>query len=164
MTLSKTILNIRFGYGIHAGGPNMATVAGALRGLTVTDPLDRRFARPSMLERIDLHVEMQAAQRKNVFGSEARYKAARQKGRDWVGGDMQAYFARAARSEHGFKERLVAFWVDHFTISAKNQRLALTLGAYIDEAIRQLTIISTQIGDAFPHEVGGLRAAQIPPK
>ncbi|MHA1127868.1 MAG: DUF1800 domain-containing protein [Alphaproteobacteria bacterium] len=139
MTLSKTILNIRFGYGIHTGGANMTTISDALRGLTGADPLDRRFVRPSMLERIGLHGEMQAAkrdERKNISGAEARYKAAQQKSRGWVGEDIQTYFARAAISEHGFKERLMAFWVDHFTISAKNQRLALTLGAYFDEAIR----------------------------
>ncbi len=33
--------------------------------------------------------------------------------------------------------------------------------AHIDEAIRQLTLMSTQIEDAFPHEIGGLRAAQM---
>ncbi len=139
MTLSKIILNIRFGYGIRSGGPNMTSITEALQGVKGADPLDRRFARPSMLERIGLHAELQAArrdQRKNVPGGKARFKAAQQKIRRWTGEDMQAYLVRAAMSEHGFKERLVAFWVDHFTISAKNQRLALTLGAYIDEAIR----------------------------
>jgi uncharacterized protein (DUF1800 family) len=117
----------------------MTSVDGALRGLTVADPLDQRFQRPSMQERIKIHEEIQAAkrdERDNVSGAEARYKASQNKSRSWVTEDMRAYFSRAALSEHGFKERLVAFWSDHFTVSGKNQRVLLALGAYTDEAIR----------------------------
>lgn len=139
MAISKTTLNIRFGYGIRVGGANMASITGALRGVTAADPLDKRFVRPSIIERIDLHAEMQAArrdERNSVSGAEARYKAVRNKSRRWIVEDAQAYFARAALSEHGFKERLVAFWSDHFTVSGKNQQVQLALGAYTDAAIR----------------------------
>jgi len=107
--------------------------------LTVADPLDRRFARPSLIDRIELNADMQAAkrdERDKVSGVQARYKAAQNKSRSLITEDMQVYFSRAALSEHGFKERLVAFWSDHFTVSGKNQRLLMALGAYLDEAIR----------------------------
>ncbi len=139
MAISKTTLNIRFGYGIRVDGPNMSSVAGALRGVSVADPLDKRFARPSIIDRIDLYEEMQAArrnERNKVSGADARFKAVRNKMRSWAVEDAQAYFSRAALSEHGFKERMVAFWSDHFTVSGKNQRVTLALGAYTDEAIR----------------------------
>ena len=139
MAILETILNTRFGYGIRPGSARMTSISGALRGLTVVDPLDRRFKRPTMLERIKIHEKMQAAkldERNNVSGAEARYKAAQNESRSWVTEDMRAYFSRAALSEHGFKERLVAFWSDHFTVSGKNQRVLLALGAYTDEAIR----------------------------
>ncbi len=139
MALSETILNTRFGYGIRPGSARMTSISGALRGLSAVDPLDRRFKRPSMQDRIKIHEKMQAAkrdERDKVAGAEARYKAAQNESRSWVTEDMQAYFSRAALSEHGFKERLVAFWADHFTVSGKNQRILLALGAYVDEAIR----------------------------
>ncbi|PCJ74572.1 MAG: hypothetical protein COA53_09395 [Rhodobacteraceae bacterium] len=139
MAISKTTLNIRFGYGIRVGGANMASISDALRGVTAADPLDRRFSRPSIVDRIDLHEEMQAArrdERNKVSGADARFKTARNKMRRWAIEDAQAYFSRAALSEHGFKERMVAFWSDHFTVSGKNQRVTLALGAYTDEAIR----------------------------
>ncbi len=139
MAISKTTLNIRFGYGIRVGGANMASVSDALRGVTAADPLDRRFARPSMQKRIGLYIKMQAArrdERNKVSGAEARFKATRNESRRWIVEDAQAYFSRAALSEHGFKERLVAFWSDHFTVSGKNQQVQLALGAYTDEAVR----------------------------
>ena len=139
MAISETILNTRFGYGIRPDARNMGSIADALNGLKEADPLDRRFARPDMLARIGLHQEMQKAkrdERRNVSGAEARYKAAQQESRSWIGEDMRSYFARAAISDRGFKERLVAFWADHFTVSGKNQRVLLTLGDYLDEAIR----------------------------
>ena len=139
MALSETILNTRFGYGIRPGSARMTSINGALRGLTVADPLDRRFRRPSMQDRIEIHEKIQAAkrdERDKVSGAEAHFKAAQNESRSWVTEDMRAYFSRAALSEHGFKERLVAFWSDHFTVSGKNQRVLLALGAYTDEAIR----------------------------
>lgn len=33
--------------------------------------------------------------------------------------------------------------------------------SHIDEAIRPLTLISEQVGDAFPHQIDSLRAAQL---
>lgn len=139
MSISETILNTRFGYGIGPKAARMTSISGALLGVTAVDPLDRRFERPSMQERIEIHEKIQAAkqdERNKIAGAEGRYKAAQNKSRSWVTEDMRAYFSRAALSEHGFKERLVAFWSDHFTVSGKNQRVLLALGAYTDEAIR----------------------------
>jgi uncharacterized protein (DUF1800 family) len=43
----------------------------------------------------------------------------------------------ALAPQSGFQERLVGFWADHFTVSAKKSRLgAILAGAFVEEAIR----------------------------
>ena len=43
---------------------------------------------------------------------------------------------RAVVSDAGFRERLVQFWTNHFTVVAKNLMLSSTIPAFIDDAIR----------------------------
>lgn len=139
MAISPIILNTRFGFGIRPGARNMGSISDALKGLKEADPLDRRFARPDMMARIGLQQRIRKAkqdEKNRVRGAEARVKEFTQENRKLIGEDMRDYFARAAISNHGFKERLVAFWLDHFTVAGKNQQVLLSLGAYIDEAIR----------------------------
>jgi uncharacterized protein (DUF1800 family) len=44
--------------------------------------------------------------------------------------------ARGLDATDGFRERLVAFWADHFTVVAPDLRAALTAAAMVEEAIR----------------------------
>ena len=50
--------------------------------------------------------------------------------------EAQARFRAALRSEIGFRERLVLFWSNHFSVSATNPRVRVTAGSYEREAIR----------------------------
>ncbi|KAB2850894.1 MAG: DUF1800 family protein [Hyphomicrobiaceae bacterium] len=51
-------------------------------------------------------------------------------------GEMQARFRTGLRSDIGFRDRLVLFWSNHFSISAINPRVRVLAGAYEREAIR----------------------------
>jgi uncharacterized protein (DUF1800 family) len=50
--------------------------------------------------------------------------------------ERDAYIAQALTTESGFRERLVWFWYNHFTVSARTRQSATCLGPYIREAIR----------------------------
>lgn len=49
---------------------------------------------------------------------------------------VRASVARALDSPDGFRERLVAFWADHFTVASKNLRDRPMPGALAEDAIR----------------------------
>jgi uncharacterized protein (DUF1800 family) len=49
---------------------------------------------------------------------------------------VKAIFARAVGAEDAFRERLVAFWADHFTVAARNRTERAIPAILIDEAIR----------------------------
>lgn len=139
MAFSQFILNARFGYGIRPGAEIFASAAEMVDSLRQPDPLAARFARPTMAERFALNNDLRVArrdQRRDVAGAEDRYDVARRKIRAWVAGDMQAYVVRATLSDNGFRERLVAFWGDHFTVSGKNLPIQLALGDYTNSVIR----------------------------
>ncbi len=139
MAVSTFILNNRFGYGIRPGAPAASSVAEALAGLTARDPLEKTFRRPSIKERIKLYEEdrkIRRDMRNNVAGAGERRKDFRKKMRMLIAEDRRAFLARASLSDFGFRERLVGFWADNFTVAGKNQQLQLAIGSYVDEAIR----------------------------
>ena len=136
---TSILLAARFGYGVRPGQELPASVNAVLAALKDPDPLDRKFIRPTTKERIGLYQRLSEArkgERDNVAGAAERFRDIKLKAGQWVHQDMQAHFGRAAFSEQGFRERLVAFWVDHFTVAGKNQRVSLLIGSYLDEAIR----------------------------
>jgi uncharacterized protein (DUF1800 family) len=47
-----------------------------------------------------------------------------------------AFLAQAITTPNGFRERLVWFWYNHFTVAARTRPASASLGAYIREAIR----------------------------
>ncbi|MFQ5624835.1 MAG: DUF1800 family protein [Paracoccaceae bacterium] len=139
MAISEQILAIRFGYGVRPGGRGAKDRAALLRGLTAPDPLARRFARPGVKQRLALVGKLRKARKRRKdgkSGAEAQFRRERQAAWKWIIADMRAFLSRAALSDHGFRERLVAFWANHFTVSGKNSAIMLAHGAYLDEAIR----------------------------
>ncbi len=139
MAFSEFILNARFGYGIRPGATLFASPEAMLNSLKQPDPLDKRFVRPSLGDRFALDAVARTALRNNRQGKgdmSAEYQEARRAMRRVVAEDMKAYMLRATISDNGFRERLVAFWGDHFTVSGKNLRIQLALGDYTDSVIR----------------------------
>ncbi len=139
MAMLQSTFEIRFGYGVAPDGPASLAPAQSLRRLGEPDPLDERFARPALVQRIEL-VEALAQARRDArndrHGAQERVRALQERGQAWTGGDMRAFMARAALSPNGFRERLVAFWSDHFTVSGRNAELMLAVGSFVDEVIR----------------------------
>jgi uncharacterized protein (DUF1800 family) len=50
--------------------------------------------------------------------------------------EIRALLANALTTQAGFRERLVWFWFNHFTVAARNRVCSAVAGAYIREAIR----------------------------
>ena len=89
--------------------------------------------RIALINEID---DSRKAEQSGVRNAADLYLETRRKAQVWVFEDMQTVLGRATLSERGFRERLVAFWADHFTVSGKNLRGLLSIGAHLDEAIR----------------------------
>ncbi len=56
--------------------------------------------------------------------------------RDHIHAEEADYLGRALITPSPFRERLVWFWANHFTIAARTRPTAATAGAYVREAIR----------------------------
>jgi len=139
MTVSKAILNIRFGYGLSLIGEPMTSASSILADLKIPDNLSKKFISPSFKQRFDLFRQIQKArkeERQNKAGSKEQNKILTNKAKLITLNDMRSHLLRATISPNGFRERLVAFWADHFSVSGKNLQLMLAHGSYLNEAIR----------------------------
>jgi uncharacterized protein (DUF1800 family) len=138
MTPSASLAAFRFGYGLPL--PEGAPVAphAMLAALAAPDQMAQRFAIPGY-DWVHGHVA-DVARNKQA----ARSDAALQARLDGVVQGMQAAglmalratLARALDAPDGFRERLVAFWADHFTVGAGGREDAITPYAFVEDAIR----------------------------
>lgn len=135
--MTPTLAAIRFGMGLPASpvmqtpaamlaalaGPDHAAVDWPGNGLAQVLPLyraaasARRAARQGDVEKVAYRLNLRAAQEQALHG-------------------VQTDFARAVASRDGFRERLVRFWADHFTVEAKFLIDVGLPGAMVEDAIR----------------------------
>lgn len=140
----RDLAEMRFGYGRAPGIAPPSSPDAMLAGLVAPDTMREAFPiedfevfKARMVKARDAQrayrrnigtAEGEAAKkRRNVLNKEARQAAAH-----WMGQSM----LRAAYSPNAFRERLVAFWADHFTARGKNSVIRRATGPYIDQAIR----------------------------
>jgi len=147
---------IRFGIGLPFVGASDA--ASLLAGLSGPDPMLAAFPGPTSAEAMAFKRRgTQTAARSRKEDTETAKKAEQDVRRERRAAQMlgpRLALARALDAPSGFRERLVHFWADHFTVVSRNAFAVMMPGAFADEAIR-------------PH-VGGrfadmLRAATLHP-
>jgi uncharacterized protein (DUF1800 family) len=114
---------IRFGYGLPAGAMGLGaedTAARTWPGITLADlaPVISSY-RPAR----------KAKDATAVREAQRAVDALALRG-------AKAIFARAVGSDDQYRERLVAFWADHFTVTARNRIERALPGVLVDEAIR----------------------------
>jgi uncharacterized protein (DUF1800 family) len=131
MSLSQeTIAAVRFGYGLRPGEPAVAEpealLAGVRAGAGERDPEEPGLAARSARF---LRIREAAERGEDKTPPSTRYRAIYQ-------ADVERRVARATLSPHGFHERLVWFWADHFTVVGRNQRGRMTAPSFEAEAIR----------------------------
>jgi uncharacterized protein (DUF1800 family) len=119
------LLAIRFGYGLP--------VTGRIAAPTGPDVAAARWPGVALEELAPILMEYRAAkQAKDEAAIKAGHKAA-----DALSlRGAKAIFARAMGSDDPYRERLVAFWADHFTVAPKTRMERPLPAILIDEAIR----------------------------
>ena len=114
---------IRFGYGLPAGA----------MGLGAEDTAARTWPGVTLAELAPLALAYRAAKK----GKDDPAVKEAQRGIDALAlRGAKATFARAVRSDDPYRERLVAFWADHFTVAPRNRTERALPSILVDEAIR----------------------------
>ena len=130
------IADIRFGFGLSDAAKSRDGLLSQLQG---PDQAALEFPSFDMKAAYGLFNSYRKARREERSGSaEAAMtaKVARQKALLEIGKAHRAIMARAVFTKTPFRERLVHFWMDHFTVAAKNLPTLVTIPPMIDEAIR----------------------------
>lgn len=136
MTTRKGIEAMRFGFGPKAG--KLPALAPADQ-LNRNDPSPGRHPARSTAETLALHQGVRAKVRAMKAGTPEARELQREGARMHQAQalvHLQVELARAIDAEDGYRERLVRFWSDHFTVRAKRQHERPLPTAFADEAIR----------------------------
>ena len=146
LTFSAALAEIRFGYGLSPRTAAPVSVADMLARLSGPDLNARAFPIPDLKAAGALSAERRRLLRaQKTQAGQAGYEAAtaavkaqlkqmNQTRRRWAGQVM----LRRIAGQDGFRERLVAFWGDHFTALGKNQALRHWATPYVQTDLRPL--------------------------
>ncbi len=129
---------IRFGMGLPAQGASDA--AALLAGLSGPDPMLAAFPGPTVDDAVLFKQRFtETAKRsraENTVEANKADKAIRRERRAAQTTSVRRAMARALDAPSGFRERLVRFWADHFTVVSRGAYAQLLPDAFEDEAIR----------------------------
>lgn len=144
MTFSPELAEIRFGCGLSPSLPKPGDAGDILVGVTGPDAMAKRFP----IEDFDVYRDRvvaatTAARARNKATDPAKKDAFREENRlinrdanRARAGWATQHFLRWAHTTTGFRERLVAFWADHFTAQGKTGVMRFAGSAFVESAIR----------------------------
>ena len=136
MAQDPTTAAFRFGYGLPATAvPDRAEM---LAALAVPDAMAQRHPGMGFAAALPLLREVEATRKlqKADPAKKPQYREALRLSDRAALAAAKVSFARAIDNPDGFRERLVRFWADHFSTSAKNRQTHLLPGTLIEDAIR----------------------------
>lgn len=143
MAFDHELAELRFGTGLGPLAVPPADQQAMLDGLSSTDAMARRYPvplfadlLPGMRDYRDQNRQRRKASGARKQAEDDKLKAMRRSNRQEQLSALNATFARWADTPHGFRERLVAFWADHFTVVGKLPALRHAAPSYVEEAIR----------------------------
>ena len=141
MTFSSELAELRFGYGLSPEVAPPGSLAEVLEGLSKPDEIAARFPIASFATfRLDMRaaLDLRVAARKNRKDKalQEKVRAANQESVGKVHRWMANTMLRSAWAPSAFRERLVAFWADHFTAKGKRPPFVFAVSPYVEEAIR----------------------------
>ena len=137
MRFSAEILAARFGYGLPLPDSTPTSAEGMLARLSGPDRAQQARPLPLMAEHLPLiqkAVTLRQAQKKTT--AEVGFKAAVQLLDKQVVLAVRATVSRALDAPDGFRERLSAFWTNHFCTVAKDKPASYLPALMVEEAIR----------------------------
>ncbi|MEM8576401.1 MAG: DUF1800 domain-containing protein [Pseudomonadota bacterium] len=144
MRFDPHFADMRFGFGLSPSVAPPVDAAALLDGLHAPDEIAQRFpvepyqlfqARMVESQRLMKQIRKTRGTPENEIPTKARrlvQKDARQAMRQWLVQSM----LRRAYTPDGFRERLVAFWADHFAARGKAGVMRRATSPYIEDAIR----------------------------
>lgn len=135
----ETFAAIRYGYGLSQDGAGPGDVAAMLAALTGPDRAAAAYPVRSFRSWADETLALgllRKARRANEAGAEEAFKAANRSALLAYGREMGTLIGRAISTSDAFRERLVWFWADHFSVSNKGKGLNYLVTSYWEEAIR----------------------------
>jgi len=142
----NTLAAIRFGYGLPLPKGTPLTAQDMLNALATPDEAARRFPAATLQDVLPLRAAVQQALKiRRQTGDRQQFKGAVQAAQEVADTSVHSGFARAIDAPDGFRERLVAFWSNHFTTVARNAADLVLPGAMIEDAIRPN--ITARFGD-----------------
>lgn len=126
MVSAATLAAFRYGYGPRPDGAKVRDAAGLLAslpdaGLPFTDDWDTRSAIFEMIR------QARRDRDRGVDGSMQRSRSANRAFAQYLRRDQRRAVQAAMASPTGFDQRLLAFWIDHFTAAQTFPRLSLAL-------------------------------------
>ncbi|MEO0912586.1 MAG: hypothetical protein AAFY59_06290, partial [Pseudomonadota bacterium] len=120
MTLSQSALaEIRFGYGFRPGRKPARGPGDLLAALRRPDPFMEKNPLAPLSDRLayrKLQTDANKARRDSAANAQALSDQAQQKVRSILLTDFRTLFSRPTLAWAPFRERLLAFWADHFTV------------------------------------------------
>jgi len=144
----STISAVRFGYGFGRGYGDVSDLPDLVSQLDGHDDAVAQFPLLGMSEaarKLKQRRSLAKAERDgDQEARQTRAKLQKELGQSLVA-SQHSLLARASYSPNGFRERLVQFWTDHFTVTRKNLSLAAIIPSFIDDAVRPN--ISGNFGD-----------------
>ncbi|MCO4824625.1 MAG: DUF1800 family protein, partial [Amylibacter sp.] len=129
----------RFGYGFAEGEAEVSDVEMLLAQATDADAGIATYRGPPFGERAQMmrtYLEYKRAAKKGDAEAKPLLRASNKERNALRAVDMQRVFGRAMYSGQGFRERLVFFWADHFTVVPKSRLEQTAWGSYQEAAIR----------------------------
>ncbi len=135
----QTMAAIRFGYGLSAADVPPDNVDDMLLRLRGPDRMVAAWPIASFPVRARESLDFRLLRKSFRNRPDADRKAVRKAYRRMFGGlmqDMRATVLRAMDGHDAFRERLVRFWADHFTVIGQGKGLRFVTTAYVEDAIR----------------------------
>jgi len=138
MTPPASLIAFRYGFGLPLAPGAPLTPADMLVGLSGPDHMAARHpiinqawlsARTQALTQVKKRMRTDPAVRVEFDAIADEVLAA-------TDAAMRATLARAIDAADGFRERLVAFWADHFTVAAFGQQNGASSYTFVEDAIR----------------------------
>lgn len=138
MAKDPTTIAFLFGYGLPLPDGAATDAAAMLAALTAPDAMAQRHPGMGFVAALPFLRDVEATRKlqKKDPANKPQYRAAIRASDRAALGAAKASFARAIDSPDGFRERLVRFWADHFSTTARKRQLALLPGTLIEDAIR----------------------------
>ncbi|NDU99912.1 DUF1800 domain-containing protein [Pseudoroseicyclus tamaricis] len=144
MAYDPLLAEIRFGFGLSPLAPPPSGAAELLEGIHRPDVVEHLAPIPPFSEAVTLFHDLRDLRRadREARGTSreeavaARLQATSQEAVKLRRRNLGAAYIRASETRSGFRERLVAFWADHFTVRAKSFLFQHLVAPYVEEAIR----------------------------